>query len=420
MNKILRLIYTALLIASCSTSHNAKMVEEQELGEKPAGNIGATATMIENDIADKSKMREKISQSGKFAFSLFEHICSNNSQENICISPSSAYSALAMIANGAEENTLKQMLSVLCVEGLEELNSIKIDSAKHRDNTATLITANSIWINDKLPVKEKFIEVNRKFHDAQIYNMPFNNSTLSEINAWCDRNTNGKIKSILDKLDDSTKMLLLNALYFKGEWNKQFSESNTEEAPFTKSDGSITTVMMMNQTLNTGYSMDNNMQLVSLPFKNCNIEMQFILPRRGMDIQEAAGYLAENYDTLNSNINYSKKIALSLPRFKVEYKKSLKEALSGMGMSDAFNKEANFKGISKVPLYIEDVFQKSYLKIDENGAEAAAVTSIMVGLLSARPSQPIEVRFDRPFIYIIRDKGTEDILFIGYTDMPKE
>lgn len=149
--------------------------------------------------------------------------------------------------------------------------------------------------------------------------------------------------------------------------------------------------------------------------------MQFVLPHRGVSIKEATQHLAHNYNKLNQEMLYNKRIILSLPRFKCEYTTGLTGVLEAMGIKDAFNGRANFQGISDAPLYISDILQKSYLKINEEGAEAAAVTAIMVGCLAMRPTEkPIEVKFDRPFIYLIVDQATGNILFIGKTDNPQE
>ena len=158
-----------------------------------------------------------------------------------------------------------------------------------------------------------------------------------------------------------------------------------------------------------------------MPISESYINVWFILPRRGISMSEAAAHLAKNYDTLRKGVNTSQRVNLSLPRFTTEYKTSLKESLTALGIADAFGSSANFSGISDAPLYIDDVLQKTYLRIDETGAEAAAVTSVMVGYLAMRPtSEPIELKFDRPFLYMITDTKTNNILFMGKVGNPTE
>lgn len=417
--KLTNYLYTAFLFASCATSHNATdVVQENNFAERE---MSINSSVSESNAAQSQEISESRSSSeiNRFAFSLFEQIYKSDSEANICISPTSASAAISMVANGAEGNTLEQILHTLSAANLDELNNRKIIGEQAPTDDTTLKSANSIWVNENQPVKEKFIEVNKLHHDAQISNVPFNANTVAAINDWCSQQTNGKINNILDKLDENSRMILINALYLKGRWGCEFNESSTYDERFTKPDGTTTDVKMMHQTLTTGYSMDSNVRIVAMPFINSNIEVQFILPQQGTSIGEAASHLAANYHTLNSNMN-RQKIKLSLPRFKVDYKKSLKDALTAMGMSDAFSNKANFKGISDEPLLINDVFQKTYIKVDEKGAEAAAVTAIMVGLMSSRPTKPIEVKFNRPFIYTIVDKSSNNILFIGAINNPIE
>lgn len=423
--KLKHLTLATLLLASCVTTKDA--------ADSAVNNSTATAdnnTTAKVEVMSKEAERNSIAkerneegvQSNSFAFSLFKHILCNETEENICLSPASAECAIAMAANGAKGQTLKQILSALnCTEDPDALNHKEYYTLSDEESTTTLLSANSIWINENLPVKAQFIADNIMYHNAQVANVPFNSSTTSAINDWCSQKTNGKITKIIDRLNENDKMILINALYLKGRWEDKFSKGATTDAPFTKSDGTVTTVKMMHQTLTTSYNLDDNLRMVSMPMKNSHIRALFILPRQGMSMSEAAAHLASSYDTLCKGMYPRQRIKLSLPRFKTEYSTSLRNSLEALGMSDAFGRNANFKGISKKPLYINDILQKTYLSIDEEGAEAAAVTSIMVGCLAARPTtEPIEVKFDRPFFYTITDTRTNNILFIGKVGNPTE
>lgn len=408
------LIYATLLFASCATAKDA--ADTVRGGSMETNN---STVVIQGN--KKSMTIKRYNTPNGFAFSLFEYICDNDTQENICISPASAECALAMVANGAKERTLEQILSTLGSESLDSLNKKENFKQQLEESETILTSANSIWVNEKQSVKQQFIADNKKYHNAFVSNVPFNESTANIINDWCSKNTNGKISNIVDNLDNSTRLLLINALYLKGAWKEEFNKNATTDESFTKADETVTTVKMMHQTLTTSYNLDENIRMVSMPIKNSNINVWFILPRRGMSMSEAAAHLATNYDTLRKGVNPRQRVNLSLPRFKTEYRTSLKESLTALGMSDAFGSSANLKGISDAPLYIDDVLQKTYLRIDEKGAEAAAVTSVMVGLLSMRPtSEPIELKFDRPFLYMITDTQTDNILFIGKVGNPTE
>lgn len=415
------LIYAALLLASCATAKDAtdSMAESSINSKHNVANTGHIAQ--KSEISQEIKKKEREKRTDRFAFTLFGHICNNDANENICISPASAECALAMVANGAKGKTLEQILATLNSEDLASLNNKVFYEAPSEDGGTIVSSANSIWVNENMPVKEKFINDNKIFHDAEVANVPFDAGTLSAINDWCSHKTNGKIVKILDRLDENSRMILINALYLKGQWKDEFNKSATADAPFTKADGTVTTVKMMQQTLTTSYNLDDNLRMVSMPIRNSNLNVWFVLPRQGLSISEAVTHLASSYDTLRNGMNHSQRVRLYLPRFKTEYSTSLRESLKALGMTNAFNNKANLKGISKVPLYIDDVLQKTYLKIDEKGAEAAAVTSVMIGMLAMRPtSEPIEVRFDRPFLYIITDTQTDNILFIGKVGNPTE
>lgn len=424
--RIVSIIIAIIMFTACASSR--RTADEARAGVTDTdGNTPATAISTDRETDKKMNSNDNrtdndTKQDGLFAFILLDHICRNDKNENICISPASVKCALAMAANGAQGQTLEQILSTIEVtRGLGYLNSSTIYTINNGDDETTLSIANSIWINKNVPVKEKFIADNQKYHNAEVVNAPFDNSTLSAINNWCKEKTNGKITSILDKLDNQTKMILLNAIYLRGRWRNEFYKESTHDAPFTKADGTTTNVKMMSQTLTTAYNRDDKVSIISLPFNNSRVAMQFVLPHKGTSIDEAARHLAHNYDTLCEGMSYRQRIALSLPRFKCEYNIGLKSALKAMGMSDAFGHKANFEGISDEPLYIDEIMQKTYLKINEEGAEAAAVTAIMVGAMAMRPtSDPIELKFDRPFIYLIVDKSTDNILFIGKSDNPQE
>lgn len=422
--RIASIIITIIMFTACASSRRTTDgVQEETIGTVDNPTATAIGTDKETDERMNSNRTDNdTKQRGLFAFLLLDHICRSDKNENICISPASVKCALAMAANGAQGQTLEQILSTIeATRGLGYLNNSNLYTAKVSRDETTLSIANSIWVNKNTPVKEKFIADNQKYHKAEVVNAPFNDSTLSAINDWCKEKTNGKITSILDRLDNQTKMILLNAIYLRGRWRNEFYKESTHDAPFTKADGTTTNVKMMSQTLTTAYNRDDKVSIISLPFNNSSVAMQFVLPHKGTSIVEAARHLAHNYDTLCKSMNHRQRIDLSLPRFKCEYNTGLKSTLQALGMSDAFDSRANFAGISDEPLYIDEIMQKTYLKIDEEGAEAAAVTSVLIGAMAMRPtSDPIELKFDRPFIYLIVDRGSENILFVGKSDNPQE
>ena len=345
---------------------------------------------------------------------LYSTLLMDNS-ENVCISPLSAQLAFAMTATGARGETREEIEKVMRIgDGLtEQIVSLREEGEHYEVNIA-----NSIWINWNLPVKERFIEENRECYDAEVNRIPFDAAAPEKINGWCKENTNGKIPSIIDEIKPTDMMYLINALYFKAPWRNEFNAKATKKQDFTTAGGEKVQAEMMHQTITTGYYNDEAIQIVSKPFKE-RYEMLFILPERNVSISEALAYFTAEYDNCMSGMEQYR-VELSLPKFKSEYQMPLKSILNSMGMERAFGAGAEFGGITKKPLYIDDAIQKTFISIDEEGAEAAAVTAVMVGFLSTGPRKSVSVTFDRPFLYAIKDYTTGSILFIGKVGNPNK
>ena len=277
--------------------------------------------------------------------------------------------------------------------------------------------ANSIWVNEKFDVKKSFIDTNRIFFNALVATAPFNNETLQAINEWCSKNTKGKIKSALQDINKEDQMYLINALYFKGEWKDKFINSLTEEKPFTKEDGSEVDVPMMYQPINTQYYEDEVVQVAVKPFKNA-YNMLLVLPAEGIITEEATAYLSHNYKKIMESMSTCR-LALHMPKFKSDFSASLKNTLENMGMQRAFSNNAQFDGISKEPLRVNDIFQNTHIKVEEAGAEAAAVTVMRVGSYSALwQFEKKEMNLNKPFIYLITNN--DNIMFVGKVGNPNE
>lgn len=404
-------------ISSCYTGSNIKN-----------NNLSATQGKPEDSIITMQTRQQILPTPTEgtcnFAISLFRAVCEAEKQKNICISPASAEWALSMVANGANGITEREIIQMLGFKDIETLNSLQdslISSLPTKSHTTHLSIANSIWINKDVPVKDEFIAINRRYYDATVQSVKFDNHALAQINKWCSEKTEEKIASILDNLDNSTKLLLLNALYLKSSWAAPFNEKATVEHTFTKSNNEEVKVKMMKQKSRTTYFENDTMQIASKHLCG-KLEMRFILPRKGIETDSVVRILDEKYETLRSRLK-SHEVIMGVPRFKTEYGTSMKQMLKEMGMQAAFGKNAQFEKISEIPLYIDDVIQKSYIAVNEVGVEAAAVTAVTMNMLSMRPAeQPKEMIMDRPFIYLIVhcENNKETILFIGKTEEPKE
>lgn len=404
MIKRILIVINITLLAACSTTKEAA---------PSGGSVTTPAAGIEMETMERTEM-ENVGFDGNF----FREICLLKSNENVCISPLSAQMALTMAAVGAEGETRSEILG--CLQPGDDLNAEAnhiITEFEDNNDEYEARLANSIWINNTLEVKDNFLITNRELLRAEANAVPFNNATVERINSWCSEQTNGKIPTILSELSPNDRMVILNSVYFKAKWKKQFNKNSTTTEPFTKDDGEVVDAKMMNQVFRTGYYEDEYVQVASKPFES-RFEMLLILPKESIDYSTAIDKVAESLTEYRSCMEQCE-LTLSMPRFRYEFATSLKPALSNLGIEKAFDNRADFSGISDAPLYISDVIQKTYINVEEEGAEAAGVTSIYVGLMSApRPAERKIMTLDRPFIYAIVDNSTGAVLFAGRVTEP--
>ena len=371
----------------------------------------------ENTSKENIVAAEKANASQKMPFWCeLLHRTYSKEESNICLSPLSAQMAIAMAAIGAEGETQQQMYNTIGNSINEDAKEI-IARFNGKSRQCELNLANSIWINDKLSVKEEFINKNKSIYNAEVNTIPFDRKAKGKINNWCKENTNGKINEIIDEINASDMMYLINALYLKAPWLTPFKTSLTAKKSFTTTKGKVVTVDMMKQTLKTSYYIDDVVQFVSLPFED-GFEMLFALPRYKKSVDEAILHLATQYKNCTDNME-TYEVTLSVPKFKTEFSIYMRDILYAMGMKRAFGFEAQFGNISDTQLYIDNIIQKTYIGVDENGAEAAAVTAVTMRCGAfPRKEKQATMTLDRPFIYAIRDRKTDNILFVGTVGDP--
>lgn len=355
--------------------------------------------------------------SNDLGFNIFSQIEKAEPLKDRFISPLSLSLALAMTSQGADGTTRKEMLEVLGFDGYTaaEMGGYfkkMTDGLLETDNTVNLAIANAIWASKNITVKKDFISDARKYFDSEINVDDFSkSSTLADINAWCSKNTNGKIPTILDRLDPSLVMVLLNALYFKGNWTDEFPEATV--GTFTAIDGSSVKTKLMHQTRSYLYAEDDLFQMVELPYGNGSFVMDILLPKDSKGFAKAASALNGKYwNSLAASLG-TESVILTMPVFKTEYVVELSDALKALGMESAFTGSADFSKMSEMPLCIDFVKQKTYVDVNEKGTEAAAVTAIGMKYTSVGPSQNKIFTADRPFIYAIRETSTGAVLFLG-------
>ncbi|MEA3501036.1 MAG: serpin family protein [Candidatus Marinimicrobia bacterium] len=370
----------------------------------------------------------------KFALKIFNNL-SENIDRNIFISPYSISTALAMTYGGAEGETKDQMRKALFFQknDLGLYNSFQyliqsINELGNSNDNLELKTANAIWVENNFKIKNKFEELVKTKYLSEINGMDFVNKPEEcriEINNWASENTENKINDLIPEglISQQTKLVLTNAIYFLADWQNQFKKRYTKEDNFYLSNGEKVKIKMMHQTEYFRYTENEKVQIIELPYENDRLSMIVFLPRSN---NSNSADLLLTIDSFNKNIQdlRSEKIRLYLPKFKFTYFSLLNNVLQEMGMRDAFTSKADFSGINKNKrdaLMISDVLHKAYIDVTEIGTEAAAATAVTMKLTSAPPtSKPITFRADHPFIFMIYDNQTEQILFIGKLNNPEK
>ena len=373
-----------------------------------------------------AKQGEKASIDNRFAFKMFKEV-SKQKGENTFFSPLSLSFALGMLHNGASGETRTEMQEVLGMAGYteQEINEYYQKMMKallESDPLVELNIANSIWYRKGFVAKQPFIETNKTYFDAMVKGLDFSNPDAADtINNWCAEHTKDKIKAIIQKpINPDIVMYLINALYFKGQWVFQFNKNFTKQEVFTQSDKQELKVDLMEQTTYLPYYADQYVQCVEMPYGNQAFSMVAILPANNMNIEQLIEYLdGEAWQNIVDNMKDRKNVNLKMPRFKIECDIPLNEPVVNVGMKRIFM-SGGLYNISDDLLRVSEIKQKTYVEVNEKGTEAAAVTVIAI-VDSAGPPPPPPIPFfaNRPFLYLIKEKSTGVILFIGRLDKPE-
>ena len=347
--------------------------------------------------------------------SIFKEINNKNKNKNIIYSPIGIELLLSLCSNGSEGETKKEILNFLKYKDIEEANKKESDivskSKFYKDN---LNLANLILT--KIKVEDKFIKIGEKY-DIKIEEL----KNERQINSWCKMKTNGKISKIIDRISPITKMILLNAIYFESKWNIPFLQSIKRNFyNFGRKDKMSRIDIMDSEIINRPYMENDQFQAVKLEYINKQFESIVILPKENIDIETfIQNFDYNNYKNIINGLK-SVKVNLFLPKFKIEYNASLKEFLINLGARKCFTGSAEFKGISKkIALFFNDVIQKTYINVNEDGTQAAAVTMIDMGETASGEEYEEKIylmNVNRPFLFIIRNLDYpegRDIIFIS-------
>ena len=412
---------------------------------KPFVNYGvlllgvATISLVACDKANPEKLgagkdlvltaveQEKAGTDNLFAFELFRTATTDlGANENALLSPLSVSIALAMTNNGAVGETRQAIERTLKFEGFstEDINAYYqklLTDLPALDPKTTLEIANSIWYRQGFNVLPDFLDVNRAFYRADVSALDFSAPNAKDIiNDWVSNKTKKKIPTIIDAdIPSELVMYLINAVYFKGAWEQRFDKSATKKGTFTRQDGSPlqTDFMHVKHSFNVGATED--VEAIELPYGNKKYSMVVLKPRNDINPAQLIEKLhdTDTWPTLVSRFQY-RETQLALPKFKFSYENKLNDELIDMGMGIAFGSSADFSGIGgERNLLISEVKHKSFIEVNEEGTEAAAVTSVGIELTSIGP-QVYVFNIDRPFLFAIREVNTGLILFVGQVNDP--
>ncbi|MBE0644677.1 MAG: serpin family protein [Bacteroidetes bacterium] len=360
-----------------------------------------------------------------FGITLFRSVAASTPDANIFLSPLSVSMALGMTVNGAAGETwlgMRQALHFADMTQSEINQSYRslLDLLRGIDPRVRLDIANSIWSREGFPLEQAFVDSNRYYFDAEIRTLDFSRADAADIiNAWVSQMTQGKIPDIVSTpIPDLVMMYLINAVYFKGSWAEQFDAQKTRDDIFMTIDGGRKNIKMMNRSGSMRYHQGELVEIADLPYGWDRYSMAVILPRPGVTLgQVRDALLSEQWAAWQSKLQDTE-MDLQLPRFTLEYEVGLNEMLKSMGMERAFDPDlADFSGINRDrKLYITNVKHKTYVMVNEEGTEAAAATSVEMGTTSMPPV----MRVDHPFVFVIHERNSGAILFIGQVTNPGE
>lgn len=400
MKRIFYFLLITVLVTSCTTENDSNLNLEDA-----------------QPIALRAGLEKRVAQDNAFAFDLLNNTIKFSDETNVFVSPLSVSIALGMAWNGAAGETKTQIETALKMSGLSavdinEYYRVMQTSLPKIDPSTKLSIANALWYRTGFEIKPAFLKANTDNFNTYVKEIDFSQAwALDTINNWCSKSTKGLIPTILEQIPQSAVMYLMNAVYFKGIWKYQFDKKETYERDFTNEAGYKQKVNMMCQKDTFAYMADDLAQYIDLPYGNKAFSMTVILPNEGISNQDVLDQLTVENWNLTLDEMVEREVLVYLPRFKLENKFTLNEVLETMGMPVAFTGFADFSGISNEQLVISEVLHKTYITVDEEGTEAAAVTSIGFVTTSV-PNYPV-FNVNKPFIFVIREKSTGVILFIG-------
>lgn len=426
---------SALMLGACvpveSPTEPVPVDEPEEpTNEEEPGEItdasGVVAYIVDPQ-ADPEAVKQLAHSNNAFALALYQAV--RDEDGNLIYSPYSIFQALLMTGAGAEGETASQMASVLGVDVndpaihnlMNALNKVLTYQPENLNRDAQPLTfniANALWAQKDYHFEQAFLDTLSANYNAGLKLVDFNDPEQARalINLWVAAQTNEKIQELIPQgvLSNMTRLMLTNAIYFKGGWVNRFEEKNTKDGSFTLADGSSKTVPFMHGNFTISALVSEKIQVVRLPYEGSTYAMAAIMPSAdfaGFEQQLTAAELEQILADLQSS---SAMVDLSMPKFQSESSLGLAETLAALGMPDAFDaQKADFSGMTGKPdLMIGSVLHQATIDVNEEGTEAAAATAVVMNVTSM-PGQSYTIRLDKPFIYVIYETTTNTIVFMG-------
>lgn len=403
-------IITALMLTGCgknvvNTSNEVKITQAKE------------SMKIVKLSEGESKIR---TEANKFAWNALGYSIEKDGKKDFMISPLSMVYALGMINNGAGDNTESKISKATGLtggtDGINKFCHKIMNEFALIDNSTTMNIANAAIINKKLKVKKDFVNTLKDNYDAMAEACDFGKkSTVDKVNSWCAEKTGGMISRMINDINPDDAAIIVNAIYFKGSWKNIFDKKNTKKDKFKTADGSVKDVDMMQKTKIERYTENETFSAISMLYGNGHYSMQIILPKKGKSIGDAVEVLRNTeWDKFINSMN-ANKVNVMMPRFDIEYTRDLKPMLTDMGAGDMFNrKKADMSRLCKNKAWISSIMQKTKIEVSEEGTKAAAATgTATIGAFDIEKAKTIKFKADRPFLFVITERNTGMICFIG-------
>ncbi len=369
-----------------------------------------------------------INGNNQFALNFYSKLIAKGEQGNIFYSPWSISTALALVYEGARGKTAEEIQSVFGFPVDDDARRSSFAGIQgelnNNEGNYTLTSANALWIDEGFKLSDDYVSVARQSYGSEVTNVDFpSEESRLQINGWVESKTNDKIKDLIPQgiLNELSRLVITNAIYFKGTWVTQFDEKDTAEEDFrVDADNTVKIPMMKLDEAYFRYAETDSLQIVELPYQGEKVSMLVLLPKGSVNLATVEESLTlENLSTWKSNLR-NQSVIVNIPKFKLETDYTLNAVLADLGMSAAFSPvSADLSGITgSKELYIQAALHKAFVEVNEEGTEAAAATGMVFGTTSVHVT-PL-FRADHPFIFVLQDSETGNILFMGRVTNPAE